>query len=207
MTSYGICLSDLFHLVWEPLAASMFLQMGFFFSFLQQVVFHCVYVPHLNPFICQWTFRLYPWWLLWTVLLWTNIQVYCSHFEVSKLRHGGYSDLAKVTQTVAEPVGWLQGAMWASPWSAALAKLDRSKKVVGLSDVVGGPTDRPKKGSEFAGFPLPRFSLYAYYVSSSIHVAENGIIFFFSWLSSILLYICTTSFFFFFRDTPVAYGG
>lgn len=43
--------------------------------------------------------------------------------------------------------------------SAALAKLDRSKKVVGLSDVVGGPTDRPKKGSEFAGFPLPRFSL------------------------------------------------
>ena len=24
------------------------------------MVFHCIYVPHLYPFICRWTFRLFP---------------------------------------------------------------------------------------------------------------------------------------------------
>ena len=36
--------------------------MALFCSFLQHcVVFHCIYVPHLlYPFICWWTFRLFP---------------------------------------------------------------------------------------------------------------------------------------------------
>ena len=61
MISYGICLSlsDLLHLVWLSLVVSMLLQIaGFLFN--GWVVVHCVYVPHLYPFICWCTFRLFP---------------------------------------------------------------------------------------------------------------------------------------------------
>ena len=35
--------------------------MAYFVLFYGWIVFHCVYVPHfLHPFICQWTFRLFP---------------------------------------------------------------------------------------------------------------------------------------------------
>ena len=53
MISYGVflSLSDLLHLVWESLVPSMLLQMALFCSFYGWVVFHCVYVSHLNPFI------------------------------------------------------------------------------------------------------------------------------------------------------------
>ena len=30
------------------------------FFFYGWILFHCVYVPYLNPFICPWTFRLFP---------------------------------------------------------------------------------------------------------------------------------------------------
>ena len=61
MISYVICLSDLLHLVWESLVPSLLLQMTLFCSFYGLVVFHCVYIPQfLNPFICWWTFRLFP---------------------------------------------------------------------------------------------------------------------------------------------------
>ena len=33
---------------------------GISLSFYGWVVFHCKYVPHLNTFICRWTFRLFP---------------------------------------------------------------------------------------------------------------------------------------------------
>ena len=60
--AYGICLllSDLLHLAWESLVASVLLQMALFSSFYGWVVFHCVYVPYLlNSFICRHTFRLF----------------------------------------------------------------------------------------------------------------------------------------------------
>ena len=39
----------------------MLLQMALFHSFYGWVVFHCICVPRLiNPFLCQWTFRLLP---------------------------------------------------------------------------------------------------------------------------------------------------
>ena len=58
----GTPLSFLLHLVWESLVASVWLQMGWFpFFFYSWLVLHCVYVPQLlNPFILQWTFRLFP---------------------------------------------------------------------------------------------------------------------------------------------------
>ena len=62
MISYGTCLSlsDLPHLVWESLVASVLLQMALFCPFYGWVVLHCVYAPHLlNPFLCQWTFRCF----------------------------------------------------------------------------------------------------------------------------------------------------
>ena len=34
-------------------------QMAKFHSFCGWVVLHCVYVPHLYPFVCWWTFRLF----------------------------------------------------------------------------------------------------------------------------------------------------
>ena len=34
----------------------MLLQMALFHSFYDRVTFHCIYVPHLNPFLCQWIF-------------------------------------------------------------------------------------------------------------------------------------------------------
>ena len=58
MIAYGICLSlpDLLHLVWESLVPFMLPQMALFFLFYGWVVFHCVYVPHLQyPFIYWWT--------------------------------------------------------------------------------------------------------------------------------------------------------
>ena len=71
--TYGICLSlsDLLHLVWRSLAPSMLLQMALFCSFLwlgsipvcvcaRVCVCVCVCIPHLNPFICQWAFKLFP---------------------------------------------------------------------------------------------------------------------------------------------------
>ena len=38
----------------------MLLQMASFHSFYGWVIFHCIYVPHLYPFLCWWTFRLLP---------------------------------------------------------------------------------------------------------------------------------------------------
>ena len=62
MISYGICLSlsVLLHSGWESLVPTMLLQMALFCYFYGWLVFHCVYIPHLNPFICQKTFRLFP---------------------------------------------------------------------------------------------------------------------------------------------------
>ena len=52
------------YVVWSFLGQSMLLQVASFHSFYGWVVFHCMYVcmhgPHLYPFICQWTFRLFP---------------------------------------------------------------------------------------------------------------------------------------------------
>ena len=59
---YDICfsLSDLLHSVWQSLDPSTSLQMTHFCSF-SWLIFHCVYVPHLHPFVCRWAFRLLPW--------------------------------------------------------------------------------------------------------------------------------------------------
>ena len=52
--------SDLLHLVWQSLVASM-LQVAVLHSFYGWVVFHCIYVPHLiYAFNCWWTFSLFP---------------------------------------------------------------------------------------------------------------------------------------------------
>ena len=34
--------------------------MAFFIPFNDWVILHCIYVPHLFPFLCWWTFRLLP---------------------------------------------------------------------------------------------------------------------------------------------------
>ena len=51
--------SVLLHSVWQSLGPSMFLQMASFHSF-QWLIFHCIYVSHLDPFLCSWVFRLLP---------------------------------------------------------------------------------------------------------------------------------------------------
>ena len=38
----------------------MVLQMSLFHSFYDWVIFHCIYVPHLYPFLCWWIFVLLP---------------------------------------------------------------------------------------------------------------------------------------------------
>ena len=54
-------LSDLLHSAWHSLGPSMLLQMALFHSFYGWIVFYCIYVTHLvYPFICNWTFRLFP---------------------------------------------------------------------------------------------------------------------------------------------------
>ena len=66
-----VFLSDLFHLVWSSLVASLLLQMALFHSFYGWVVFLYIYIyiyiyihtymiPYLYSFICWWTFRLFP---------------------------------------------------------------------------------------------------------------------------------------------------
>ena len=59
---YSICLSlsDLLHLVWSSIVASVLLQMALFHTFYDWVIFYCIYTPHLHLFIYQWTFRLFP---------------------------------------------------------------------------------------------------------------------------------------------------
>ena len=61
VTLCGVCLSlsDLLHLVWESLVPSMLLKMALFCPFYGWIVFP--YISHLlNPFICWWTFGLFP---------------------------------------------------------------------------------------------------------------------------------------------------
>ena len=56
-----VSLSDLLHLVWSSPGPSMLLQMSWFLSFYDQVIFHCIYgLSLLYPFICWWMFRLCP---------------------------------------------------------------------------------------------------------------------------------------------------
>ena len=62
--TYKVChdispaLSDLVHSVWYSLGPSVLLQMALFHSFNGWVIFYYLYVPHLYPFLCRWTFRL-----------------------------------------------------------------------------------------------------------------------------------------------------
>ena len=51
--SYDICLflSNLLHLVWLSLGPSMLLQMALFHSLYGWVIFHCIYVHLLYPFL------------------------------------------------------------------------------------------------------------------------------------------------------------
>ena len=51
-------LFDLLCSVWQSLGPSILLQMALFF-FNGWVVFHCIHVPHLYPFICLWTSELF----------------------------------------------------------------------------------------------------------------------------------------------------
>ena len=53
--SYDISpsLSDLVHSVWYSLGPSMLLQVVLFHSFNGWVIFYCLYVPHLYPFLCH----------------------------------------------------------------------------------------------------------------------------------------------------------
>ena len=53
-------LSDLLHLIWQSLGPSILLQMALSHSFYGWVIFHCMYVPRLYPFLSWWTFRLHP---------------------------------------------------------------------------------------------------------------------------------------------------
>ena len=56
MTSYGICLSDLVHLV-HPCCCKW----QYFILFYAWVVLYCIYVPHLlYPFLCWGMFWLFP---------------------------------------------------------------------------------------------------------------------------------------------------
>jgi len=60
---YNVCfsLSDFLQSVWQILGPFTSLQMTLFHSCSGWVVFHCMYAPHLlYPFICHWTFRLFP---------------------------------------------------------------------------------------------------------------------------------------------------
>ena len=47
------------HSVWQILSPSISLQMTQFNSSYDWVIFHCMYVPYLYPFICCWKFRLF----------------------------------------------------------------------------------------------------------------------------------------------------
>ena len=70
--SYDISLSGLLHLVWHSLGPHMLLQMALFssFSWLNNIplfihtcihIYIYIYPPHLlYPFLCWWTFRLFP---------------------------------------------------------------------------------------------------------------------------------------------------
>ena len=53
-------LSDLLHSVYCSLGPSMLLQMALFHFLNGWVICHCIYVHLPYPFLCQWTFRLFP---------------------------------------------------------------------------------------------------------------------------------------------------
>ena len=88
--SNSICfsLSDLFHPVWQILGSTTSLQMTpNFLPFYCWVIFHCIYVLHLYPFLCQWTFRLllcsdyFKWWFseYWVTCVFLNF--WCIYAE------------------------------------------------------------------------------------------------------------------------------
>ena len=56
-----IFLSDLLHSVWRLCVHVHLCKWHNLFPLNGQVIFHCMYVPHLlYPFLCWWTFRLLP---------------------------------------------------------------------------------------------------------------------------------------------------
>ena len=56
-----VFLSDSLHLVWYYLQIHLCCcKWHYFILFNSWVIFHCIYVYLLYPFICQWTFRLLP---------------------------------------------------------------------------------------------------------------------------------------------------
>ena len=63
MISYDICLSIWLHSVWSSLGLSMCCWWQCLILFYGQVIVNCIYIytaPLLYPFICWWTFRLFP---------------------------------------------------------------------------------------------------------------------------------------------------
>ena len=55
-----VFLSDLLHSVRQTQGLFTSYKWPNFIPFYGWVIFHCIYVPHLHPFICQWTSRLLP---------------------------------------------------------------------------------------------------------------------------------------------------
>ena len=53
-------LSDLLHSIWRTPGSLTSLHMTQLILFYGSIIFHCVYVPHLYPLTCQWTFRVLP---------------------------------------------------------------------------------------------------------------------------------------------------
>ena len=61
MVSYDICLSLAYLTYYDNLYVHPYCcKWHYFIPFHDWVIFHCIYVPHLYPFFCQWTFRLLP---------------------------------------------------------------------------------------------------------------------------------------------------
>ena len=59
---YDICLSlfDLLHLVWYSRVHPRCCKWHYFILFYGWVILHCIYVPHLYPFICRQALGLFP---------------------------------------------------------------------------------------------------------------------------------------------------
>ena len=49
------CIAGRFFSIWATREAPMLLQMALLHFFYGWIIFHCIYVPHLYPFICWWT--------------------------------------------------------------------------------------------------------------------------------------------------------
>ena len=96
----------------------MLLQIIFCFLY-GWIIFHCIYVPHLYPFICWWTFKLLPQFSLIRLMFekWSLLSIFTG-FKLSYLRMSAHDFGSLLVMMRGKPRAWPWSRLSALTWSS-----------------------------------------------------------------------------------------